>query len=99
NFLYHRLAALGATSKVKRNVTLTYGLRYLREPGRSDSEFPALPQLNILVSSCSSVSTITFAKPLAMPGGSGSRAPGIVRVSMSTFGKAMQKPAEGSRHI
>lgn len=50
NFIYHRLAAyLGASSKWKNNFTLTYGLRYVREPGRSDSEFPAIPQLNLLM--------------------------------------------------
>jgi hypothetical protein len=50
NFIYHRLAAyLGVSSKWKRNLTVTYGLRYAREPGRSDSEFPAIPQLNQLM--------------------------------------------------
>ncbi len=47
---YHRLAAyLGASSKWKRNFTLTYGVRYAREPGRSDSQFPPIPQLNALM--------------------------------------------------
>jgi len=50
SFFYHRLAAyLGASSKWKRNLTLTYGVRYVREPGRSDSDFPAIPQLNALM--------------------------------------------------
>jgi hypothetical protein len=50
SFVYHRLAAyLGASSKWRRNFTLTYGLRYAREPGRSDSEYPAIPQLNSLI--------------------------------------------------
>jgi hypothetical protein len=50
NFLYHRLAAyLGASSKWKRNLTLSYGIRYVRETGRSDSEFPVIPQLNALI--------------------------------------------------
>ena len=50
SFIYHRLAAyLGASSKWKNNFTLTYGVRYVREPGRSDSEFPAIPQLNLLM--------------------------------------------------
>jgi hypothetical protein len=50
SFFYHRLAAyLGVSSKWKRNFTLTYGVRYAREPGRSDSEFPAVPQLNALL--------------------------------------------------
>jgi hypothetical protein len=50
NFIYHRLAAyLGASSKWKNNFTLTYGVRYVREPGRSDSQFPAIPQLNLLM--------------------------------------------------
>jgi hypothetical protein len=50
NFLYHRLAAyFGATSKLKRNLTLSYGLRYTREPGRSDNQFPPIPQLNTLI--------------------------------------------------
>jgi carboxypeptidase family protein len=49
SFFYHRLAAyVGASSKWKRNLTLAYGLRYVREPGRSDSEFPPISQLNAL---------------------------------------------------
>ena len=50
SFFYHRLAAyLGITSKWKRNFTLTYGVRYAREPGRSDSQYPAIPELNALM--------------------------------------------------
>jgi len=50
SYIYHRLGAyLGASSKWKRNLTLTYGLRYAREPGRSDSQFPPIPQLNALI--------------------------------------------------
>jgi hypothetical protein len=49
SYSYHRFALyLGASSKWKRNLTFTYGLRYTREPGRSDSEFPAIPELNAL---------------------------------------------------
>jgi len=48
--LYHRLAAyLGASSKWKRNFTWTYGLRYVRETGRTDSNLHAIPQLNDLM--------------------------------------------------
>jgi hypothetical protein len=50
SFFYHRLAAyLGVSSKWKRNFTLTYGVRYAREPGRSDSQYPAIPELNALI--------------------------------------------------
>jgi hypothetical protein len=50
SFFYHRFAAyLGASSKWKKNLTLTYGLRYAREPGRSDSQYPAIPELNALM--------------------------------------------------
>lgn len=50
SIVFHRLAAyLGASSKWKRNLTLTYGLRYVRETGRSDSDFPAIPQLSELI--------------------------------------------------
>jgi TonB dependent receptor len=50
NFPYDRFAAyLGASSKWKSNLTLTYGLRYVRDTGRSDSEFAAIPQLNGLL--------------------------------------------------
>jgi hypothetical protein len=50
NLLYRRLGAyIGASSKWKRNLTLSYGVRYAREPGRSDSQFPAIPQLNALI--------------------------------------------------
>jgi hypothetical protein len=50
SFYYHRLGAyVGASSRWKRNFTLTYGVRYAREPGRSDDMFPAIPQLNALI--------------------------------------------------
>jgi hypothetical protein len=50
SFFYQRLAAyVGVNSKFKRNLTLTYGLRYAREPGRSDSKFSPIPQLNALI--------------------------------------------------
>ncbi len=50
NFIYHRLAAyIGANSKWRRNLTLSYGLRYARETGRSDSQFAAIPELNALI--------------------------------------------------
>ena len=49
-FFYHRLGAyVGASSKWTRNLTLTYGLRYAREPGRSDSQFAPIPELNALI--------------------------------------------------
>jgi Carboxypeptidase regulatory-like domain len=50
SFIYHRLGAyVGASSKWKKDLTLTYGVRYAREPGRSDSKFPPIPQLNALI--------------------------------------------------
>jgi hypothetical protein len=50
SFFYHRLGAyFGMSSKWKRNLTLTYGVRYAREPGRSDSQFNAIPELNALM--------------------------------------------------
>lgn len=49
SFLYHRLGVyLGMSSTWKRNLTLSYGVRYVREPGRSDSQFRAIPELNAL---------------------------------------------------
>jgi hypothetical protein len=49
-FFYHRLGVyLGGSSKWKRNVTLSYGVRYVRETGRSDSQFPPIPELNALM--------------------------------------------------
>jgi Carboxypeptidase regulatory-like domain len=48
--LYHRLAAyFGTTSRWKRNLTVSYGLRYVRETGRTDSDLPAILQLNNLI--------------------------------------------------
>jgi hypothetical protein len=50
SFVYNRLGAyVGVSSKLRRNLTLNYGFRYAREPGRSDSEFPAIVQLNALI--------------------------------------------------
>jgi len=50
SFFYHRLAAyLGASSNWWRNLTLTYGVRYARESGRSDSQYPSIPELNALM--------------------------------------------------
>jgi hypothetical protein len=37
---------LGDSWKVKRNLILTYGLRYVRDSGRTDSGYPAIPELN-----------------------------------------------------
>jgi hypothetical protein len=48
--LYRRLGAYaGVSSKWKKNLTLNYGVRYVRDSGRSDSQFPAIPQLNALI--------------------------------------------------
>lgn len=40
---------VGDSWKWKKNVTLSYGLRYVRETGRNDSDYPAVPQLNALI--------------------------------------------------
>ena len=50
SYTYHRFGAyVGASSKWRKNLTWTYGIRYVREPGRSNSEFPSIPQLNALI--------------------------------------------------
>ncbi|MFZ0286580.1 MAG: carboxypeptidase regulatory-like domain-containing protein [Terriglobales bacterium] len=36
----------GDTWKIKRNLTVTYGLRYVRDTGRTDSDLAAIPVLN-----------------------------------------------------
>ncbi len=43
------LLYLGDTWKIKRNFSLTYGLRYDRDTGRTDSQYPAIPELNALI--------------------------------------------------
>jgi len=46
----NRLGAyVGEAWKVKKNFTLTYGLRYARDTGRTGSNLPAIPQLNALM--------------------------------------------------
>ena len=42
------LLYLGDTWKIKPNFSLTYGLRYDRDTGRTDSQYPAIPGLNAL---------------------------------------------------
>jgi hypothetical protein len=43
------LLYLGDTWKIKRNFALTYGLRYDRDTGRTDSQLPGIPELSTLV--------------------------------------------------
>jgi Carboxypeptidase regulatory-like domain len=46
----NRLGAyVGDSWKIKPNLTITYGLRYVRDTGRSDSDLPAIPALNALL--------------------------------------------------
>jgi len=37
---------IGDNWKIKRNFTLSYGLRYDRDTGRTDSDLPAIPEIN-----------------------------------------------------
>jgi len=39
---------VGDTWKVRPNIAVTYGLRYDRDTGRTDSQYPAIPDLNAL---------------------------------------------------
>jgi hypothetical protein len=43
------LLYLGDTWKIKPSFALTYGLRYDRDTGRTDSQYPAIPQLSALI--------------------------------------------------
>ena len=38
---------VGDSWKIKQNVTLTYGVRYVRDTGRTDSDLPAITALNL----------------------------------------------------
>jgi hypothetical protein len=49
-FLPNRLGLyVGDNWKWKRNFSLSYGLRYVRDTGRTNSDYPAIPQLNALI--------------------------------------------------
>jgi len=49
-FVFHRLGLyIGDAWKLKQNFMLSYGMRYVRETGRTDSNFPAIPELNALI--------------------------------------------------
>jgi hypothetical protein len=43
------LLYVGDTWKIKSNFALTYGVRYQRDTGRTDSQYPAIPELNALM--------------------------------------------------
>ncbi len=46
----NRISFYGGDSwKIKPNFTLTYGLRYMRDTGRTDSQYPQIPGLNNLI--------------------------------------------------
>lgn len=40
---------LGDSWKIKPNITISYGVRYIRDTGRTDSDLPALPQVNAVL--------------------------------------------------
>jgi hypothetical protein len=42
-------AYVGDSWKLRKTLTLTYGLRYVRDTGRTDSNLPAIPALNALI--------------------------------------------------
>ena len=78
SFFTHRLGLYAGDSwKWKKNVTLTYGLRYVRDTGRTDSGYPAIPQLNALIPGLGNPvrqPNLNFAPQLGFawdPGGSG----------------------------
>ena len=40
---------MGDSWKWKKNITLSYGLRYVRETGRTNGDYSAIPKLNALI--------------------------------------------------
>jgi hypothetical protein len=50
SFFPHRLGIYGGDSwKLRKNFTLSYGVRYVRDTARTDSELPAIPQLDAMI--------------------------------------------------
>jgi len=49
-FFFHRLGLyVGDNWKWRKSFTWTYGLRYVRDTGRTNSQYPPIPQLNALI--------------------------------------------------
>lgn len=89
----HRLAFyIGDTWRVRTDLTLTYGLRYVRDTGRTNADFPAVPELDALIPGAGARTTQpnkNFAPQIGIAWNPGGRGKTVVRAGAGLFFESM----------